>query len=106
MSWQKALKLSQIEPETTRRVALDEESILICRADESQVFAIEDRCSHDGGILEEGKLDGPIIECPRHGARFDITSGKAVRMPAVASIQTYHTRVSDDGWIEVEMEDD
>jgi 3-phenylpropionate/trans-cinnamate dioxygenase ferredoxin component len=41
-------------------------------------YAIEDVCTHDDGPLAEGELDGTQIECPRHGARFDITTGKTL----------------------------
>jgi 3-phenylpropionate/trans-cinnamate dioxygenase ferredoxin subunit len=46
-------------------------------------YAIEDVCTHDDGPLAEGELDGYAIECPRHGARFDIRTGKVLSMPAV-----------------------
>ena len=57
------------------------------------VFVVEDRCSHDDGELGEGELEGTEIECPRHGARFDMADGRATRMPAVAPIETFTARV-------------
>ncbi len=51
-----------------------------------KLYAVEDRCSHDDGPLGEGALDGCEIICPRHGARFDLRDGRAVRMPAVQGI--------------------
>jgi len=53
------------------------------------IFAIDDVCTHDGGPLGEGELFGSEIECPRHGARFDVRSGRVTRMPAVAPVKTY-----------------
>jgi 3-phenylpropionate/trans-cinnamate dioxygenase ferredoxin subunit len=48
-----------------------------------EYYAIEDVCTHDGGPLVEGEIvNGYEVECPRHGARFDIRTGAAVRMPA------------------------
>ncbi len=44
--------------------------------------ALDDVCTHDGGPLSEGKLEGCTIACPRHGAKFDICTGKALTMPA------------------------
>jgi 3-phenylpropionate/trans-cinnamate dioxygenase ferredoxin subunit len=58
-------------------------------------YAIEDLCTHDDGPLGDGELSGTIIECPRHGAHFDITTGKVVRMPAITPIPRYNVRVVD-----------
>ncbi len=56
-------------------------------------FAIDDVCSHDDGPVAEGDLVDHSIECPRHGARFDLESGKALSMPAVVDIAAYPVRV-------------
>ena len=56
-------------------------------------FAIDDICSHDNGPVAEGDLVDHSIECPRHGARFDLESGKALSMPAVVDIAAYPVRV-------------
>ncbi len=63
-------------------------------------YAIGDVCTHDDGPLADGELDGYQIICPRHGARFDIRDGKALRLPAVTPTPWYPTRVSD-GMLEV-----
>ncbi len=71
----------------------------------SRVFVLENRCSHDDGPLGEGKLVDTQIECPRHGARFDLASGRATRMPAVAPIETYAARIDgDEVWVELPEE--
>lgn len=57
------------------------------------LYAIADTCSHDNGPLGDGELDGHEIVCPRHGARFDVRSGKALRYPAVVDIPAYPVRV-------------
>lgn len=61
-------------------------------------YAIKDVCSHDGGPVAEGELDAPDfeIECPRHGARFDLRTGKALTLPAVVDIPAYPVRVVGD----------
>jgi 3-phenylpropionate/trans-cinnamate dioxygenase ferredoxin component len=56
-------------------------------------YAIADVCSHDDGPVAEGDLDGYEIECPRHGARFDVRSGKVLTFPAIVDIPAYETRV-------------
>ncbi len=58
-----------------------------------QFYAVEDACSHDDGPLAEGELDGYVIECPRHGAQFDIRDGRVLRFPAVVPIHTFEVRV-------------
>jgi 3-phenylpropionate/trans-cinnamate dioxygenase ferredoxin subunit len=64
------------------------------------LFAIADVCSHDDGPVGDGDLEGEEVICPRHGARFDIRTGKALALPAVADIPAYPVRVLD-GQIEV-----
>jgi 3-phenylpropionate/trans-cinnamate dioxygenase ferredoxin subunit len=59
-------------------------------------YAIEDVCTHDDGPLADGELDGYEIECPRHGARFDIRTGKVLSMPAVIDVPWFPVRVEGD----------
>lgn len=63
-------------------------------------YAIGDVCSHDDGPVGEGEVQGMEIVCPRHGAHFDLRTGKALRMPAVKDIPSYAVRVRD-GQIEI-----
>ena len=58
-----------------------------------QLFAIGDVCTHDDGPLGDGLLEGHNIVCPRHGAEFDVRTGKVVQMPAVVDIPAYPVRV-------------
>jgi 3-phenylpropionate/trans-cinnamate dioxygenase ferredoxin subunit len=58
-------------------------------------FAIGDICSHDQGPLGDGEIDRMEIICPRHGARFDLSTGRATQLPAVASIPSYPVRIMD-----------
>ena len=58
-----------------------------------QLFAIGDVCTHDDGPLGDGDLEGYNIVCPRHGAEFDVRTGKVVQMPAVVDIPAYPIRV-------------
>lgn len=56
-------------------------------------YAIEDVCSHDDGPLADGELRGNVIECARHGAQFDITTGKVLKMPAITGIPAYEIKI-------------
>jgi 3-phenylpropionate/trans-cinnamate dioxygenase ferredoxin subunit len=62
------------------------------------VYAIEDRCSHDDGPLVEGELDEDdcTVECPRHGSRFDLKTGKPLTLPAYVPVDTFPVLVVDD----------
>jgi 3-phenylpropionate/trans-cinnamate dioxygenase ferredoxin component len=106
MSWNRTLKLDQIPIGKTRTVEADGESLLLCRVASDEVYAIEDTCSHDDGPLDQGSLDGSRIECPRHGAVFDVRTGQVMRMPAAVAVETFPVRVTRDGWVEVSVEDE
>ncbi|MCB0145929.1 MAG: non-heme iron oxygenase ferredoxin subunit [Caldilineaceae bacterium] len=64
---------------------------------EGTIYAIEDVCTHDGGPLVEGEIvNGCQVECPRHGARFDIRTGAALSFPAFEATNTYEVKVEGD----------
>jgi 3-phenylpropionate/trans-cinnamate dioxygenase ferredoxin subunit len=69
-----------------------------------ELCAIEDRCSHDDGPVALGQWDEEECEvvCPRHGARFDLATGKALSLPAYLPIRTFPVRV-DDGIVKVDV---
>jgi 3-phenylpropionate/trans-cinnamate dioxygenase ferredoxin subunit len=58
-------------------------------------YALADVCTHDGGTLADGTVEGCEIECPRHGARFDIRTGKVTAPPAYEDVRTFPVRVVD-----------
>ena len=62
------------------------------------LYAIEDRCSHDDGPLAEGPFDESrcAVECPRHGSRFDLKTGKPLTLPAYEPVDTFKVIVEDD----------
>jgi len=65
-----------------------------------KLFAIGDVCSHDNGPVGDGEIEENEIICPRHGARFDIRTGKATSLPAIVDIPAYPVRVVD-GMVEI-----
>ncbi len=69
--------------------------LALCRPTEDEWYAIDDMCTHDGGPLGEGELWGYEIECPRHGAHFDVRTGEALTLPATRPVNAY--RVCVDG---------
>lgn len=65
-------------------------------------WAIDDRCTHDGGPLADGHLEDHTIACPRHGAKFDIRTGKVLSMPATRDTVAHEVKVEGDTvWIRV-----
>jgi 3-phenylpropionate/trans-cinnamate dioxygenase ferredoxin component len=59
-------------------------------------YALEDVCTHDGGPLAEGAIEGGVVECPRHGARFDIKTGAVLSLPATVPVPRYEVQVRGD----------
>lgn len=102
MSWYDAAGEDDVPAGTAHMVEVAGKRLAICNTGEG-VYTIDDKCTHDGGPLGQGFLDGYQIECPRHGARFDVRSGKVLRLPAVRPVHSYATRLTD-GRIEVEVE--
>ena len=93
-------KRSDIAPGTTRRVLVEGAEILLCNAG-GTIYAIEDVCTHDGGPLDQGTLEGETVVCPRHGATFDVRTGDALTLPAVVPLMTFPVMVEgDDVYIE------
>ena len=86
---------NEIEPGTARSYLIGGERIAVCNVNGS-FHAISDVCTHDGAPLDQGVLEGSIITCPRHGAKFDVTTGEAVQMPAVIPVKTYPVEIEDD----------
>ncbi len=100
------LGIEDLEAGKVAVVEVDGKRLAVCRTAEAcgdgEWFVIADVCTHDGGALDQGELIGCEIECPRHGARFDVVTGKVRRLPAVRPVKTYGVRVVD-GRVEVEV---
>lgn len=84
-------------------VEVDGRLVVIFHVD-GKYYCLDDVCTHDGGPLGDGELDGTAIACPRHGAKFDICTGKALSMPATMSTLAHQVR-SDDQGIYVKLSD-
>lgn len=85
-------KVGEIPVGERRIVRLDDREVAIFHLDDG-FYAIEDVCTHDGGPVAEGLLEGDVIECPRHGARFNVRTGAALSLPATSPVPTYKVRV-------------
>lgn len=101
MSWTDVAASDDVSPGKVHAVEVGDLRVALCRT-ENALYAIEDVCTHDGSPLEQGELEDTDIECPRHGAHFDITTGKAKTLPAVRPVRTFDVR-ENDGRIEVDL---
>jgi len=87
-----------------RVMEADGKRLAVCNVDGS-IYVIDDTCTHDDGPLGAGKLYGNAIECPRHGARFDVRNGQVLRMPAAYPVKSYPVTI-DSGDIMVDLGDE
>jgi 3-phenylpropionate/trans-cinnamate dioxygenase ferredoxin subunit len=96
--------VAELPPGAMRLVEWEDLEIGVfnCRG---QIYAIEDRCSHDNGPLVEGELDEDTctVECPRHGSVFDLRTGKPLTLPAYVPVDTFSVIIEDDT-IKLEVE--
>ena len=88
-------KLSELSDPGRQLVEVDDRLIVLLRVG-NDVFALDDVCTHDGGPLGEGELDDHSIACPRHGAKFDIRTGKALTMPATKATVAHEVKIVGD----------
>jgi 3-phenylpropionate/trans-cinnamate dioxygenase ferredoxin component len=87
-------------PEMGKRVVEVEDRLVALFHVSGTFWAIDDVCTHDGGPLAEGELEDHTIACPRHGAKFDIRTGKALTMPATRDTVAHEVKVEgEDVWI-------
>jgi len=88
----KVARVSELPPGEKKLVEVDGMPVALFNVN-GTFYAIEDVCTHDGGPLAEGELEGEEIECPRHGARFNVRTGEVLCMPAVEPVECYKVKV-------------
>ena len=103
MGWIAVGPAASIPPGDYAQVEVDTALVAVFNID-GQFYAIEDVCTHDGGELAGGALEGDVVICPRHGARFCLRTGAALTPPAYEPVRTYETRVRE-GIVEVRSDD-
>lgn len=94
---------ASIAPGEVAVVDVDGRSLCLGHLEDGGWGAIDNVCTHDGGVLGEGELDGRCVECPRHGARFDLMTGEVKALPAVFPVNSYPAREVD-GRVEVKLD--
>jgi 3-phenylpropionate/trans-cinnamate dioxygenase ferredoxin subunit len=93
--WVTVAKINEIAPKRAAVYTVGDHEVAVCNVN-GEFFAIDDLCTHDGGALDQGELEGEEIECPRHGARFDVRTGRATQLPAFEPVETHEVRVEGD----------
>ena len=101
MEWQKALKISDLKDGQMEVLSLGGKPVVLAQVGQSY-FAFDDECTHRQCSLGGGFLEGTALECPCHGARFDISNGGVLALPATVPIRTYATKV-EEGTVFVEI---
>jgi 3-phenylpropionate/trans-cinnamate dioxygenase ferredoxin subunit len=101
-TWQTIASVADIPPERVAVFRVGDHDVAVCNVN-GELYAIDDLCTHDGGSLDQGQLEGDEIECPRHGARFNVTSGEAIQLPAFEPVETHAVRLEGDD-VQVGME--
>jgi 3-phenylpropionate/trans-cinnamate dioxygenase ferredoxin subunit len=91
-NWLDVASVAELTPGMRRVIDMDGVAVALFNLD-GEYFAIQDICPHDGGELANGELEGEVIVCPRHGARFSIRTGAVLGPPAYEDIRTFSVRV-------------
>ena len=97
--WVDVAKLDDLPSGAHKVMDVNDVLIAVFNVD-GKFYAIEDVCTHDGGILTGGPINGCIITCPRHGATFDIRTGAALTAPAYEPTATFPVRI-ENGMVQV-----
>lgn len=99
-----AAKVSDIPDPGKEIVEIDERIVVLVHVG-GQFYCVDDLCSHDGGTLGDGDLEGMCLVCPRHGAKFDVRDGSVVAMPATVPIPAHEVKV-ENGVVYVKINED
>jgi 3-phenylpropionate/trans-cinnamate dioxygenase ferredoxin component len=92
MSLVEIAQTDQVPAGTMKSFSVNDKMVLVINI-EGKIYAMGNKCTHFGGDLSKGKLEGNVVTCPRHGARFDVASGNPVKGPAKKSEPVYEVKV-------------
>ena len=90
--WQRVAALADLADDAALAVRLGNRRIALYRLD-GKVYALDDVCTHALALLSQGFIENGAVECPLHGARFDIATGRCLSPPATVDLRTYEVRV-------------
>lgn len=90
--WINVGSVDEIPPGHHKTIDIHDVMVAVFNVD-GKLYAIEDVCTHDGGILTGGDVQGHVVTCPRHGAQFDIRTGEVLAPPAYEPVATFPVRI-------------
>ena len=91
--WVRVASVSEIKSGEVVGVTVGDQSIALYRLDDGRVCATDNLCTHGNACLSDGWLEDCVIECPLHGGRFEVLTGKGLGAPIEADLKTYPVRV-------------
>ena len=94
MSFVEIAKIDEIPDGKIKGIKIDDNNILATNI-AGKYYAIGAKCTHAGGDLSKGKMDGNIVICPRHGSKFNVITGKSVNGPAKQSVPIYQVKIQE-----------
>ena len=96
----RAANRSELSTTEARSFVLDGREIVLCDVD-GEIYALDGICTHEDLPLDGGEVDDGILECPWHGALYEVCTGKVRALPALRPLKTYPVRVdeADDVWV-------
>jgi 3-phenylpropionate/trans-cinnamate dioxygenase ferredoxin subunit len=101
---QKVFALSELSPDTAKRVVLDGTPIAVVLDSAGAVHAIGDTCTHGDISLSEGFVEDDTLECWAHGSKFELTTGKPLSLPAYEPVPVFAVEIVDgDVYIDPEV---
>lgn len=95
MNWVRAAGVDELADESAKRVLVGEAAVALVHCG-GRYYAVDDCCTHEEASLSEGFVEGGRIECPRHGAIFDLASGEPQSLPATRALNTWAVRLEGD----------
>ena len=96
----KVATTSEIEPGKVKAFRVGGKDILVANVG-GKFYAIGNKCTHSGGDLSDGALEGNIVTCPRHHAKFDVTTGKVVSHPKIPLL---HPKANDEPTYQIKID--
>lgn len=94
--WIDVCMVEELPPGAVRTIETDDVEVMVVNCN-GELLAMEDRCSHDDGALAEGEVDlvACTVECPRHGALWDLRTGVPKTLPAYVPVETFAVDIAD-----------
>jgi 3-phenylpropionate/trans-cinnamate dioxygenase ferredoxin component len=92
---QRVATVGDLATESMKRVDVEGTPVCLAHAEDGNFYALNDICTHEEFSLSDGELWGMDVECPQHGSRFNLQTGKVTGLPAVIPAKTYPVTVED-----------